>query len=165
MIRSKILPVILILTVGLIFIGFISVHPRTYKVNIENMDDEKKTQHYIDVADNYLRGLNEKNLELILSLYADNATVEDPVGSKIVSGKAAVREFYSGAVTMDLDLIRTGPVRVAGVEAAFPFQLRMDVGGTSMITDIIDVFRFDEAGKIVSMRAFWGPENQRMAAE
>ncbi len=165
MTKLKILSVILILTIGFLFVGFISVQNQKDKEKIENMDDKKKAQHYMEVADNYLRGLNEKNLELILSLYADNATVEDPVGSEIVSGKAAVRKFYSGAVTMDLNLTRTGPVRAAGVEAAFPFQLRMDVGGTAMVTDIIDVFRFDDEGKIVSMRAFWGPENQRKATE
>lgn len=124
-----------------------------------------KAQQYSDVADSYLRFLNEKNLEGILSLYATNATVEDPVGSDIVAGAAALRKFYTGAVNTDLLLTRTGEVRVAGVEIAFPFQLRMNVNGTPMVTDIIDVFRFDEAGKIVSMRAFWGPFNQKPANE
>ncbi len=124
-----------------------------------------KAQYYINVADSYLRYLNEKNLEGILSLYADNATVEDPVGSEIVMGKEALREFYSGAVNIDLSLTRTGPVRIAGSEIAFPFQLGMNISGTSMKTDIIDVFRFDEFGKIVSMRAFWGPYNRTVERE
>ncbi|MBV2246317.1 MAG: nuclear transport factor 2 family protein [Lentimicrobium sp.] len=124
-----------------------------------------KIQHYTEVVDNYIRFLNEKNLEGILSLFADNGSVEDPVGSKIISGKAGLREFYSGAVNIDLKLKRTGPVRVAGMEAAFPFQLLMEVNSIPTITDIIDVFRFDEEGKIVQMRAFWGPVNQRQATE
>ena len=82
-----------------------------------------------------------------------------------MSGKEALRQFYSGAVTIDLHLTRTGPVRIAGVEVAFPFQLQMDVEGNSMITDIIDVFRFDEEGEIISMRAFWGEDNRRIATE
>lgn len=98
------------------------------------MDEQEKARHYAEVADNYLRGLNEQNLELILSLYADNATVEDPVGSPVRKGKAALREFYTGAVKMDLQLTRTGPVRVAGHEAAFPFQLRMEIEGYSSVT-------------------------------
>lgn len=163
--KSNILPLILFLTAGFIFIGFVTIKTNDDAKSFRTMNDQMKTHYYSEVADDYLRGLNEQNLELILSLYADNATVEDPVGSEVVSGKAAVREFYSGAVTMDLRLTRTGPVRVAGVEAAFPFQLRMEVGGIPMVTDIIDVFRFDDEGKIVSMRAFWGPENQRKATE
>lgn len=129
------------------------------------MNIENKTKHYTQVADLYLKYLTEKNLEGILSLYAEEATVEDPVGSTVRKGKTVLREFYSGAVEMDLQLTRTGPVRVAGNEAAFPFQLRMEVGGRRTVTDIIDVFRFDEEGKIISMRAYWGPENRRQAEE
>lgn len=118
-------------------------------------------EHYTDAVDSYLRGLNEKNLALILSLYADSATVEDPVGSDIVAGFEAITKFYSGAVTLDLELTRTGPVRIAANEAAFPFELVMEVDEKMIKSDIIDVFRFDEAGKIVSMRAFWGPSNRK----
>lgn len=117
-------------------------------------------QHYTDVVDSYLRGLNEKDLQGILSLYADNGTVEDPVGSDIISGMPALTKFYGGAVTYDLKLTRTGAVRIAANEAAFPFELEMKVNGILMKTEIIDIFRFDEQGKIVSMRAFWGPSNQ-----
>ena len=74
------------------------------------MNDSVKAQHYTRVADSYLQGLNEKDFVGILSLYADNATVEDPVGSKIVSGKDGVRKFYTGDVTYDLVLTRTRPV-------------------------------------------------------
>lgn len=117
-------------------------------------------EHYTNSVDSYLRGLNEKNLKEILFLYADTATVEDPVGNDLVEGMANIKTFYAGAVTMDLKLTRTGPVRVAHNEAAFPFQLEMEVDGKMMKTDIIDVFRFNEEGKIVSMRAYWGPSNR-----
>lgn len=156
----------LLLFFGLIFINSASAQDRVgaeqiLAEEVVSMNDK----YYADVADNYLRYLNEKNLEGILSLYADNATVEDPVGSEVVEGMAALRKFYSGAVNIDLTLTRTGPVRIAGIEIAFPFQLKMSVDGTLMITDIIDVFRFDDAGKIVSMRALWGPSNRRPATE
>ena len=137
-----------------ISIGFASDKNKTDTNQIIKQHNMNNNQHYIDAVDNYIRGLNEKNLEGILKLYADDATVEDPVGSKVISVKAAIRQFYSGAVNIDMTLTRTGPVRIAGVEVAFPFQLRMVVEGTPMITDIIDVFRFDESGKIVSMRHF-----------
>lgn len=165
--KLKVLPTFIILSLALTFSSFVSAQNSIgieKNVNINN-DDMTKARHYTNVVDGYLRGLNEKDLEGILSLYAENATVEDPVGSKVLNGKAALREFYTGAVGIDLRLTRTGPVRVAGIEVAFPFQLRMKVNGIPIITDIIDVFRFDEAGKIVSMRAFWGPDNQRPAAE
>jgi steroid delta-isomerase len=31
--------------------------------------------------------------------------------------------------------------------------------GEELTISIIDVFKFNEAGKVVSMRAFWGPNN------
>lgn len=135
--------------------------------NTENIkqDEMIKEQFYINVVDSYIRNLNEKDLGGILELFAENGTVEDPVGSEVVKGKAALRKFYSGAVSIDLSLTRTGPVRIAGNEVAFPFQLRMNVEGEAMITDIIDIFRFDQDGKIVSMRVFWGESNRRKAKE
>ncbi len=164
--KIKILSILLILSLRLMLISFVSAENTAVTEQIVNKEDSvMDTKHYVDVVDSYIRFLNEKNLEGILSLYADNASVEDPVGSKILTGKARLREFYAGAVSIDLTLTRTGPVRIAGVEAAFPFQLLMDVDGIPMKTDIIDLFLFDEAGKIVSMRAFWGPDNRRLAKE
>lgn len=164
--RMKISPMILMLSLGLISINFASAQSKSDVEKLINIkDNDMNAQHYTEVADSYLRYLNEKNLEGILSLYADSATVEDPVGSKVLTGMEALRKFYSGAVNIDLRLKRTGQVRVAGVEIAFPFQLIMNYNNTPMITDIIDVFRFDEAGKIVSMRAFWGSTNRRVLTE
>lgn len=55
-------------------------------------------EHYTNVVDSYLRGLNEKDLEGVLFLYADNATIEDPVGSKVIEGIKSITKFYSGEV-------------------------------------------------------------------
>lgn len=154
-----------ILSILFLSINFAFAQEMTDSKQASNMDETKKAAHYTQVADDYIRGLNEKDLEGILSLYADNGSVEDPVGSQVISGMDNLRKFYNGAVNIDLNLTRTGAVRVAGMEAAFPFQLRMEVEGKLMKTDIIDVFRFDKDGKIVSMRAFWGPSNRGLASE
>lgn len=47
------------------------------------------------------------------------------------------------------------------MEAAFPFELKMHINGAYTLTDVIDVFRFDENGKIISMRAYHGALNRR----
>jgi len=163
--RFKFLRLVFVVWVGFVFINPALAQKKETVKRFANKTDIAKAQHYENVVDSYLRCLNEKNLEGILSLYADSATVEDPVGSNVIKGKAALRKFYAGAVTIDLLLIRTGPVRVAGMEAAFPFQLRMDVSGAPMKTDIIDLFHFNDDGKIISMRAFWGPTNRKPATE
>lgn len=117
---------------------------------------------YIKAVDQYLRSLNESDLEGILALYADDATVEDPVGSEVVTGIDNLRKFYTGAVNIELKVERTGPVRIASMEAAFPFTLEMNFNGVRSLTDVIDVFRFNEEDKIASMRAFHGPSNRRV---
>ena len=60
-----------------------------------------------------------------------------------------------------MELVRTGPIRAAGDEAAFPFQVRPTMGDTRLVVDIIDVFTFDDDARIVGMRAFWDPTEMR----
>jgi steroid delta-isomerase len=42
----------------------------------------------------YVRAFNARDLDRVVSLYAENATLEDPVDSAVVYGKSAVRAFY-----------------------------------------------------------------------
>jgi len=107
----------------------------------------------------YLTAFQEQDLEGILALYADDAIVEDPVGSDKHVGIEAVQAFYSGAMGAKVEAELTGPVRLAGQEVAFPFTIT--VIGANFAIDIIDVFRFNEDGKVVEMRAYWGETNQR----
>lgn len=107
----------------------------------------------------YLRALNASDLDAVVALFADDAVVEDPVGSAPRRGLAQIREFYAGSVALQLTTLLEGQVRVAGDEAAFPFSVSFRHEGRAMTIRPIDVFRFDAAGKIVSMRAFFGPAN------
>jgi len=79
------------------------------------------------------------------------------VGTPVHDGFDAICAFYEGALKSGARLELTGPARCSGNAVAFPFQVMMP----GMIVDIIDVFEFDEAGKVVSMKAYWGPENMR----
>ena len=53
-------------------------------------------------------------------------------------------------------------IRVAGNEAAFAFRMEIDTGNGIMTIRPIDIMEFNDEGKIVSMRAFFGPSNQGM---
>ena len=47
-------------------------------------------------ADSYIAALTAGDLEAVMNLYAEGATVEDPVGNGTVhEGKVAIREFYA----------------------------------------------------------------------
>ena len=114
-------------------------------------------KHMVSVVERYMDAFNEKDISIIRDMYADDAVVEDPVGTEPHVGIDAIRKFYEVAVAMTVEAELTGPVRVAGQECAFPFQVKVPDAGIRY--EIIDVFRFDDAGKVCSMRAFWGDGN------
>lgn len=111
------------------------------------------------VVHRYIAALNAADLDAIAALYAADATVEDPVGSPVHRGRDAIRAFYAASLACRLDVTLEGPVRAAANEAAFAFCVRLHWQGQDMEIRPIDVFRFNEAGEIASMRAIFGPAN------
>jgi len=114
-------------------------------------------------VEDYIEAMSTNDRDRYVSLFAADATLEDPVGSEVRRGHDAIGEFWDMVHTLSdtITLVPTGPVRVAGTELAFPMQAVSDVGGAEMVVDIIDVFAFDEEGKIAAMRAFWDPSEMR----
>ena len=106
----------------------------------------------------YLELVGKGQADDIVGLYADDATVEDPVGGEVHIGRSAIRGFYSGVENFNAqtDVLT---LRALGSEAAFHWVLSIDLGGNRMRIDIISVMTFDDEGKIASMKAYWGPEN------
>jgi len=105
----------------------------------------------------YAEVFSANDLDGYLDLFADDATLEDPVGGGVHEGKAAIAEFMTAtrAASPDIELRITGPVRVAGDEAAFPGEARPLFDGQRMAIPIVDTVRFDADGKITQLRAFW----------
>ncbi|MGV9803219.1 nuclear transport factor 2 family protein [Mycobacterium sp. NPDC003449] len=102
----------------------------------------------------YLELVGGGSADDIADLYADDATVEDPVGGEVHIGRAAIRGFYANVenVKGKAELVT---LRVAGHEAAFHFRLTLDFGDSGMRIEPIDVMVFDGDGKIASMKAYW----------
>lgn len=93
--------------------------------------------------------------------FAADATLEDPVGTEPRVGHEGIGEFWDSVRGLaEMEMRSTGPTRVAGTEAAFPFQIRTKLGDDWMLLDVIDVMTFvdgdDGSAKIQTMRAFWG---------
>lgn len=114
-------------------------------------------------VDAYCAAFTAGDRDAYVALFADDAWIEDPVGSGRHEGSAAIAAFFEQMSGMAdaIELRRTGPVRVAAGEGAWPLQARPSMGGTQMVVDIIDVMTFDDAGKITTMRAFWDPAEMR----
>ncbi|RKT87176.1 steroid delta-isomerase [Saccharopolyspora antimicrobica] len=115
-----------------------------------------------DAVASYLKAVATGSAADVAALYAEDATLEDPVGSEPVRGRAAITEFYSTLENMrqDVELLA---LRVAGDSAAFHFRVRTELPDGAAEIEPIDVMTFDEAGRITTMRAFWSPEDVHLA--
>jgi steroid delta-isomerase len=107
----------------------------------------------------YMELVSTGTADDIVELYAEDATVEDPVGGgEIHIGRQAIRGFYKTieGAGREAELLA---LRVGGHEAAFMFALTVTVGDAKMRIEPMDVMAFDGDGKITAMKAYWGPEN------
>lgn len=102
-----------------------------------------------------------------LALFAEDAIVEDPVGPSMFDqegvghrGKAAISAFWDKAIALaerfefDIrDSFAAGSevANVGTISAFLPGGIRVDTEG-------VFVYRVDEAGLILSLRAFWETE-------
>ena len=111
----------------------------------------------------YIDGFAKGDPEAIAALFADNASVEDPVGTPVKHGIAEIREFYTGSMATGAKLELLGDPRCAADHVAFPFAVKLDFGGQQSVIEVIDTFHIGEDGKIVEMRAYWGPANMKSA--
>lgn len=114
-------------------------------------------QQMKDAMQAYIDCFNRKDPEAIAALYADDATVEDPVGSPLKKGKAEVAAFYKMAVATGAKLKLAAPIRAShGNSAAMAFDVQLNMPTGEAIIQVIDVMTFNDAGLFTSMRAFWG---------
>jgi steroid delta-isomerase len=114
------------------------------------------------VYERYPELISNADVDAIVDLYAEDGKIEDPIGSDLHIGHDAIREFYQKAIGT-VTVKRTGPVRIAGKEAATPMVVLIGSGENRKAIDIISAMVFDDAGKITSMRAWWHPRAMRSA--
>jgi steroid delta-isomerase len=107
----------------------------------------------------YVDGFNAADAEAIVALFADDAVIEDPVGGGTLRrGRAEIAEFYRGSVKLVKRIELSAPIRGShGNAAAMAFAVHLDYDGKPCVINVIDVMRFDDTGRIVEMKAYWGP--------
>ncbi|MEZ0365279.1 nuclear transport factor 2 family protein [Mycobacterium sp. pUA109] len=115
-------------------------------------------EHITETVNRYISLVAKGSAEDIAALYADDATVEDPVGGEVHIGRQAIRGFYAAVegAERDCELVT---LRVAGNEAAFQFRLTVTAGEHRMLIEPIDVMVFGDDGKVAAMKAYWSADN------
>lgn len=116
-----------------------------------------ETSAMIAMVHKYVEAFDKEDMGIIREIYADDATVEDPVGTDVHVGIDAVCAFYEGALKSGAKLALSGDPRCSGNAVAFPFQVLMP----GIAIDIIDVFEFNAQGKVNSMKAYWSADNMK----
>ncbi|OBF57106.1 steroid delta-isomerase [Mycobacterium sp. 852002-50816_SCH5313054-b] len=119
-----------------------------------------RVQAITETVNRYIELVAKGSADDIVELYADDATVEDPVGGEVHIGRQAIRGFYAAVsdVRRECELVT---LRVAGHEAAFQFRLTVTAGEHKMVIEPIDVMVFDAQGKVAAMKAYWSAADVR----
>ena len=110
-----------------------------------------------ELVDRYLAAHAATDLEGVLALFAEDATLEDPVGSPIHRGLAAIRAFYrdSHRTNGRLEIERTGAILVCGSELATHVRARFESPADSPTLAVIYTLRLDDSGRICELRAYF----------
>ena len=120
-------------------------------------------EHMIKAMQSYIDMINGNHHEGTQNLFADNFTLEDPIGTKLLSiGKEYPADFFEevGVKFTPLRAELVSPISASySNQAAMAFKFYMNVGGQEISIDIVDVMKFDESGKIVEVKAYWGRDN------
>lgn len=122
---------------------------------ITNEQAEANVRRYLDLVAN-------GTAAEIVELFAEDAVLEDPVGSEPLHGREAIQGFYATLEPMKVSTELTS-IRTSGGEAAFLFHIETDTGAGTAILDPMENMKFDEDGKISSMRAWWSDADMTFA--
>lgn len=104
----------------------------------------------------YIDTYNSGNAEAVVSLFTDDAAVEDPLGTPAKRGTAELLAFYRSTISTGAKLSLDAPIRGSHANAAaMAFSARIG----AMTVRVIDVMTFDESGKFTSMKAYFAPDD------
>jgi steroid Delta-isomerase len=117
-------------------------------------DAAEKAQAITETVHRYLEAVGNGSADEMAAFYADDATLEDPVGGEVHIGTQAIRGFYSAAEAVErrCELVS---LRVSGNEAAFQFRLTVTAGDHKIQIEPIETMAFDDDGKVTAMKAYW----------
>jgi steroid Delta-isomerase len=99
-----------------------------------------------------------------LALFADDAVVEDPVGPSMFDpdakghrGKEAITAFYDNViVTSEKIKFTIRDSYECGSEVANVGQIEITLPGNQVgIVPIVNIYKVNDAGKLVALRSFW----------
>jgi len=115
--------------------------------------------HMKAALQSYLDALNAADVEGVIALFADEGTIEDPVGTGVHAAREGLTRLVGGlpaGATFALDT----PIRASQANgAAMAFTVQLERNGVRTQIRSLDVMQFNEAGLIVEVKAYYGPSD------
>jgi len=116
------------------------------------------TQAEIEAAvEEYFASIGSLDVQRFVNNFAPDGVLEDPVGTPPLQGTQAIAAYF-GAIIAPFSEIKpyVQEVVVSGQEAAVNWKLRLKTtAGKVIIIDGMGVFKFNQQGKLQSVREFW----------
>lgn len=112
-----------------------------------------------DAIDRYFAAWTSLDPSAYVACFSENAVVHDPYGSTPRQGAHALRDFFDGIAHAVQEVrIQADSLYVAGNRAAVAFRGNA-IGKNGKPVEVvgIDVFEFNEAGRITALWAYWDP--------
>jgi len=108
----------------------------------------------------YVDRTNAGDAAGLVALFAPNAVIEDPVGSPIKRAEE-IAAWFADSVAFGARITPVAPVRGSHSNAAaLAFDVEFTPPGAGRLRiRSLDVCTFDDAGRITSLRAYWGPDD------
>ena len=119
-----------------------------------------------DAMARYTQYMTAGDLEGVMSLFAPDAVLRDPIVDPEHRGIASIRAFFAGKFSENggaIEMRLEGAVRVSGNHGA-AMVAHARAGDLRIRCDTLDVMTFDHHGKVVDFKAYFGPSNITMTA-
>lgn len=108
----------------------------------------------------YVDRINAGDAAGVTALFAPDAVIEDPIGSEPRTGKA-IAAWFADTVAYQTRITPVAPHRGShGDEALVVFDVDFTPpDGQRLRIRSADACKFDAEGRIIGLRAFWGPDD------
>lgn len=106
----------------------------------------------------YVDAIDRADVDRLMELFCDNATLDDPWGVPTLRGKDEISAFFRKSFNGRTRLTLAGPIRTSyGGAAAMPLEAEQWNRSTHFRVNVIDVMHFDDEGRIRTVHAYFGP--------
>src|SRR5215208_2947100 len=121
--------------------------------------DTMSEEMILKVVGDYFAATRSMDVEAWLATFAVDAISHDPVGGRPLEGHDSLRQFFGGiAGAFEAVGLTEDSVFVSGNEAAVKWTGRgVGKNGRQVTFEGIDVFKFNDDGKIQTIWAYWNP--------